>query len=215
MPFSWMLLYLQLFIFALQFIPMVGFITIKFALWLPNDPLLTMMPTGSRTDVFIPSFHIFQLLSYHLLNTSILMLALNLFGLYTCATILEDRWGEKRFLFFYIVCAFGDGILQLLVSALTHSGGFVFGAAGPLFGALMAVWLLHRDEPIEPPWLPKMQVTSFVIGLAVMHLILAKGSQSFLVQIVHLISGALFGWLLLSYWRWKEPLYDHHDDEDE
>jgi len=212
MPFSWMLLYAHIFFFVSQFIPFFGLISLKFGLWLPYGDFVRQ---SGRASVFDPDFSVFQILTYSLLHPSFFMLLFSLLGIYTCAQILENHWGEKRFLFFYIICASGDALLQLLISALTRTNGFVFGAAGPMFGMLMAMILLHRDEQIDPPWLPKMQVMTFVIGLTVITLLIGKGPQSFLVQLVHLISGALFGWLLLTYWRWKEPLSeDTHDDED-
>jgi len=211
MPFSWMLLYLQLFLFVAQFIPFFGFVLFKAWMWLPYGPQIPR--SGGRGDVLLPDFSIFQILSYSLFNTGFFMLLFNLFGIYTCSRILEEHWGEKRFLYFYMICALGDGLLQLLMSALTRTGGFVMGSAGPMFGMLMAMILLHRDEQIDPPWLPKMQVMTFVIGLAVMTLLIGKGAQSFLVQFTHLISGALFGWLMLTYWRKKEPLYEDNYDE--
>jgi len=183
-------------------------------MWLPFGTSFTR--TGRGSDVFLPDFSIFQILSYSFFNPSFFMLLFNLIGIYTCAQILENHWGEKRFLFFYLACALGDGLLQLLIGALSRSSGFVMGAAGPMFGLLMAMVLLHRDKEIDPPWLPKMQVMTFVIGLGVITLLIGKGPQTFLVQFVHLISGALFGWLLLTYWRWKDPLPEniYGDEED-
>jgi len=208
-----MLLYIQVFFFVAQFIPFFGFVTIKFGMWLPYGS--TIVRSSGRASVFDPDFSIFQLLTYSLLNPDLFMLLFNLLGIYTCAQILENHWGEKRFFFFYIICVLGDALLQLLMSALTRTGGFVFGSAGPMFGLLMAMMLLHRDKRIDPPWLPNMQVTTFVIGLALMTLLIGKGAQSFLVQFTHLVSGALFGWLMLTYWRKKEPLYeDNYDEED-
>jgi len=214
MPFSWMLLYLQLFLFVAQFIPGFGLIIFKCWMWLPYGPQIPM--SGTRMDVLLPKFSIFQILSYSLFNPSFFMLLFNLLGIYTCARIVENHWGEKRFFFFYLVCATGDALLQLLIAALTGSNGYVVGSAGPMFGLLMAMMLLHRDEQIDPPWLPKMPVMTFVIGLAIIALLLGKGVQSFRVQFIHLISGALFGWLMLTYWRHKDPLPDnvYGDEED-
>jgi len=214
MPFSWMLLYLHVFMFVAQFIPTFGLVLTKCWLWLPFG--ISFTRTGGRSDIFLPDFSVFQLLSYSFFHPGFFMLLFNLLGIYTCARILEEHWGEKRFLLFYLVCALGDGLLQLLIAALSRSSGFVMGAAGPMFGLLMAMALLHRDKEIDPPWLPKMPVMVFMIGLGVLMLLIGKGPQSFSVQFVHLISGALFGWLVLSYWRWKDPLPENiYGDEEE
>jgi len=206
MPFSWMILYVQLFLYAITFIPFMGIIVGTCALWLPFGP---------EGESFF-KFHILQLFSYSFVHGGLLSLSCNLFGIYTCTQVLEYLWGEKRFLFFYIVCATGTGLVQLLVSWLTKTGGMVMGSAGPMFGALTALILLDPDARIDPPWLPKMQITTFALGLTLITLLIGRYYAPFLIYMTHILSGALIAWLLLSYWRWKEPLFaDNTRDEEE
>lgn len=45
----------------------------------------------------------------------------NMYGLFMFGSILEDVWGPKRFLTFYIVCGIGAGLCHLGVTGLEHA----------------------------------------------------------------------------------------------
>jgi membrane associated rhomboid family serine protease len=45
----------------------------------------------------------------------------NMFGLWMFGTILEQHWGAKRFLNFYIICGIGAGLAHLLVLQYEHT----------------------------------------------------------------------------------------------
>lgn len=42
----------------------------------------------------------------------------NMFGLYMFGTVLENRWGPKRFLTFYLICGLGAGLCHLGVMGI-------------------------------------------------------------------------------------------------
>ncbi len=69
-------------------------------------------------------FNPFQLISYMFLHgffpygsleSSFSHLFFNMFGLYMFGSILEYKWGSKRFLIYYIVTGIGAGIIQQVV----------------------------------------------------------------------------------------------------
>jgi membrane associated rhomboid family serine protease len=45
----------------------------------------------------------------------------NMFGLWMFGSILEQQWGAKRFLNFYIICGIGAGLAHLLILNYEHS----------------------------------------------------------------------------------------------
>lgn len=53
----------------------------------------------------------------------------NMFTLYMFGRILEQVWGGKRFLFFYIVCGLGAGLVQQGVWELTWKSDYISGIA--------------------------------------------------------------------------------------
>lgn len=60
-----------------------------------------------HSDHFLP----FQYFTYMFLHGSTLHLLSNMFGLFIFGPLLEQFWGPKRFLIFYIVTGLGAGIL--------------------------------------------------------------------------------------------------------
>ena len=62
-----------------------------------------------------PKFHYFQFITYMFLHGSLMHLFFNMFGLYMFGSILERLWGGPRFLFFFILCGIGGGILHEVI----------------------------------------------------------------------------------------------------
>lgn len=59
-----------------------------------------------------------QLITYMFMHGGIAHLFFNMFALFMFGKILEQVWGPKRFLIYYMVTGIGAGIIQLLVSEL-------------------------------------------------------------------------------------------------
>lgn len=64
-----------------------------------------LFPIGSQF------FYPWQLLTYMFLHAGWMHLISNMFGLISFGPLLEQRWGGQRFLFFWLVCGFGAGLL--------------------------------------------------------------------------------------------------------
>ena len=58
------------------------------------------------------NFHYFQIISYLFVHANFMHLLMNMFGLYMFGSILEKIWGGQRFLFFYLFCGVGAGLLH-------------------------------------------------------------------------------------------------------
>ena len=57
-------------------------------------------------------FHIYQLFTYMFMHGGWEHIILNMFMLWMFGMVVEQTWGSKRFLFYYIVCGIGAGIMQ-------------------------------------------------------------------------------------------------------
>jgi len=89
---------------------------------------------------------------------------MNMFALYMFGTQLEQLWGPRRFLRFYVLCGVGAGLLIAFCNWIFDerlSGG-TLGASGAVFGVLTAyallwpnrqVMLLFPPVPIKAIWL--------------------------------------------------------------
>jgi membrane associated rhomboid family serine protease len=79
-----------------------------------------------------------RLITYQFLHADIWHLTYNMLGLYFFGTTLEQHWGGKRLLGFYLFCGIVGGILFLLLAP--HVAGFplLIGASGAVLGLLAA-----------------------------------------------------------------------------
>jgi len=160
-------------------------------------------------------FRPWQLVSHMFMHANFNHLLFNMFALYMFGTALESYWGGKRFLKFYFICGFGAlilylGVLYLEVSAfdpLTYRAFIerpypMMGASGAIFGLLAGYGMMFPESKIMlliPP-IP-MKAKYFVIIYAVIELIFGiSGIQTGVAHFAHL-GGALFGALLIIYWR--------------
>lgn len=66
------------------------------------------------SDLFRPH----QLLTYMFMHGNFNHLFFNMFALWMFGRILENVWGQKRFLTYYIITGIGAGIIQLIVTEL-------------------------------------------------------------------------------------------------
>ncbi len=151
-------------------------------------------------------FQPWQLLTYGFLHGSFGHLFFNMLALFMFGAALEQTWGEKRFLTYYLVCVGGAGLCQLLVAAMTGGGAPVLGASGGVFGLLMAYGMLFPNQRVMLMFPPiPMKARTFVIVFGVMELVLGMtGWQPGVAHFAHL-GGMLFGWLLIRYWRGQPP----------
>lgn len=61
--------------------------------------------------------HMFMHGNYQDLNATILHLFSNMFALWMFGSVLENLWGAKRFLSFYLICGLGAAVLHMAVVA--------------------------------------------------------------------------------------------------
>jgi membrane associated rhomboid family serine protease len=74
----------------------------------------------------------------------------NMFALWMFGGQLEQLWGTRRFLRFYLTCGVGAGLVILLWNSLIPSnfGVPTLGASGAIYGVLMAFSLTWPDRTI-------------------------------------------------------------------
>ena len=143
------------------------------------------------------------LLSMHLIFN---MIALFFFG-----PPLEALWGPKKFLFYYLFTGFGALALHLIVNwieinYMNGQPGAMLGASGAVFG-LLAGFAMHYPNAIISLIFPPISLKAkyFVLIYAGLELFLGLGRFSTGIAHFAHLGGALFGLLLILYWR-KYPM---------
>jgi membrane associated rhomboid family serine protease len=68
-----------------------------------------------------PDFKPHQFITYLFMHGNIQHIFFNMFGLYIFGQVLEQTWGPKRFLIFYVLTGLGAALAQLIVIYFTSS----------------------------------------------------------------------------------------------
>lgn len=63
------------------------------------------------------NFNVAQFITYQFMHHGFTHLFFNMFAVWMFGRILEQVWGPKRFLFYYLICGIGAGLIQQLVMA--------------------------------------------------------------------------------------------------
>ncbi len=119
---------------------------------------------------------------------------------------LEQTWGEKRFLLYYLVCVAGAGVCQLLVGTLLENPATVLGASGGVFGLLLA-YRHAVPEPAGDAAVPADPDEGAHLRDPVWRGRTGAGHDRWQPGVAHFahLGGMLFGWLLIRYWRGQPP----------
>lgn len=168
-------------------------------------------------------FRIYQIITYMFMHANFGHLFFNMFALWMFGNTLENIWGSKRFLLFYMVCGIGAGLCQELVQyieyvsklsayATVNTGSQIIpmaaylnmmntvGASGAIYGLLLAFGMMFPDSRIYLYFLFPIKAKWFVIGYAVLELIMGIGGADNVAHFAHL-GGMLFGLILILYWK--------------
>ena len=65
-------------------------------------------------------FHIYQFISYMFLHGSFSHIFFNMFALWMFGAVVERVWGPKKFLFYYISCGIGAGLIQEVAQYINY-----------------------------------------------------------------------------------------------
>ncbi|WP_303298830.1 rhomboid family intramembrane serine protease [Phocaeicola coprophilus] len=173
-------------------------------------------------------FNLSQLISYMFMHANFQHIFFNMFAVWMFGRVLEQVWGPKRFLTYYLICGIGAGLIQELVQYLEYAftlsnydsvnlgiaGGIIpmeeylnmmttVGASGAVYGILLAFGMLFPNSQMFIFPLPfPIKAKYFVVGYAVLELFLGLGGGDGVAHFAHL-GGMLFGLILIIYWRKK------------
>ena len=70
--------------------------------------------------VLSEDFNAAQLITYMFMHGGWTHIFFNMFAVWMFGSVLEQVWGAKRFLFYYLVCGIGAGLVQELVTGIRY-----------------------------------------------------------------------------------------------
>lgn len=180
-------------------------------------------------------FRIWQFFTYMFMHGGFTHILMNMFMLWMFGMVVENVWGPKKFLFYYIVCGVGAGLCQelaqygtYLVEGLANFDSVrvgttvlpmdvylnmmnTVGASGAIYGVLLAFGMLFPEErmfiiPIPVP----IKAKWIIMGSIVVELFSAIGTSNDGVAHLAHLGGMLFGFILIRYWK-KHPYSGYGD----
>src|SRR3954453_22592987 len=194
---------------------------------------ITIGPAIRLEDIFAlhtwqsPYFKPWQFLTHMFMHGGWDHLFFNMFALWMFGSILENVWGPKRFLTFYIICGLGAALCHMVVlyfntqnligdynslslmEQQTYAAKFyrqlnepTLGASGAIFGCLAAFGYLFPNTYIYLYFFFPIKAKWFVILYAGFELVMAvqnTGGDN-VAHVAHL-GGALAGFLMVYFWN--------------
>ena len=187
----------------------------------------------SFNDVFAlhtfqsPLFKPWQFITHMFMHGSLAHIFGNMLALWMFGAILENLWGPKRFLIFYLVCGLGAALCHMIVlyvetqhllqqyNVLNYAEQQAYrdrvfaiideptlGASGAVFGCLAAFGFLFPNTYIYLYFLFPIKAKWFVIMYAAFELINAvqNSAGDNVAHVAHL-GGALVGFILVYFWN--------------
>ncbi len=183
-----------------------------------------------------PFFEVWQPITYMFMHGGVAHLFFNMFGLFMFGGVLEQRWGQKKFINFYLITGLGALALQWGVQAFEvyQITGRIFndlnvvganpdlraiysspmvGASGAIFGVLTAFAVLYPNVELMLMFIPfPIKAKYFIPIYIVIELFLgvARIQGDSVAHFAHL-GGALIGFILVKLWKDKDRFYDYYE----
>ncbi|MBU2445370.1 MAG: rhomboid family intramembrane serine protease [Bacteroidetes bacterium] len=154
-----------------------------------------------------------QLISFQFMHASFTHILFNMLYLWMFGMELENAWGSKKFLIYYLTCGIGAGLTQLFgpiilplfyslldvvgitsllgLSPFNLSVGPTVGASGGVYGVLMAFALMFPNRPIYLYFFIPIPA-KYLIGFMILIEFFSVGDKSFTAHLAH-IGGAVIG----------------------
>lgn len=173
-----------------------------------------------------PDFKTYQLVTYMFMHGGFTHIFFNMFMLWMFGSVVENMWGAKRYLFYYIFCGVGAGICQefaqyiqymsndLANYQMINTGSAVIpvsqylnlwttvGASGALYALLLSFGMMFPNERMFIiPFPFPIKAKWMVIGSIVVEFLLAQVNGGDGVAHMAHLGGMAFGFLLILHWR--------------
>ena len=148
-------------------------------------------------------FNVAQLISYMFLHANFQHIFFNMFAVWMFGRVLEQVWGPKRFLTYYLICGIGAGLIQEVVQYIEYATVLSnYDSVQTPFGIIPMSEYLNQMTTFVFPLPVPIKAKYFVLGYAALELVLGITGGDGIAHFAHL-GGMLFGLILILYWKKK------------
>ena len=172
-------------------------------------------------------FHPFQFITYVFMHGSFEHLFFNMFALWMFGSVIENYWGGRKYLLYYLMTGIGAAMthyivlnhqLQALIPTIDEENldyilslPNIVGASGSIYGLLLAFGMLFPNDRIYLYFLFPIKAKWFVLIFGLLELFSGiTGTADGVAHFAHL-GGMVFGIMLILLWRRRERMqaYDY------
>jgi membrane associated rhomboid family serine protease len=167
---------------------------------------------GLSTQNVVTKFFIWEPFTYMFLHSqNIFHILLNMLTLWWMGSELQQRWGDRFFLIYYLVSGAGAGVLYVLTKTLYYILVYqrlpddpvsVVGASGAVFGLMLAYGILFGDRVLLFMFIFPMKARVMVMILAAIQVLtlLQNGIDGGGVSNLAHLGGFVSGYVFLVLW---------------
>lgn len=160
--------------------------------WFALNPIGGVDPAGNSFN-----FQIWQLITYQFMHGGFSHILFNMFGLWMFGMEIENTWGSKKFLYYYLLSGIGAGLAHLFISPLLGGGyAYTIGASGAVYGVLIAFALMFPNRYIFLYFFIPIKAKYLITFLIIMEFMLVDSANSGVAHLAHL-GGALTGFIFI------------------
>jgi membrane associated rhomboid family serine protease len=151
------------------------------------------------------SLQLWRVITYQFLHGGFVHIFFNMLGLYFFGPMLEQLWGSRRFLIFYLVCGAMGGIFYPLLARIGWlAAGPMIGASGAILGIIAAAAILFPNSIVLLWAVFPMRLWVLAVLLAFINILNLLGGQNAGGDVAHLAGMAAgAGYVLLQPWQNK------------
>jgi membrane associated rhomboid family serine protease len=155
--------------------------------------LLALSPETAIRNLFV-----WQVFTYMFVHFATMHVLFNMLGLWFFGMPIEQSWGMRRFLKFYLLCGVAAGVCVLVANMLFGEWRVAtIGASGAIFGVLVAFGILFPDTIILMFFLFPMRAKYAVMIYVAVELLATLGPNTGVSTVAHL-GGAAFAYLYIK-----------------
>ena len=164
------------------------------------DWMKPLMIGWFSVDQAVYGGQVWRFVTYQFLHGGFMHLLFNMIGLYFFGPLMEQWWGSKRFLVFYLLCGIAGALpmILLVVTGVFPQEVVLVGASGAIYGVLIGAATLFPNQRVQlliPPIPMSLRTMAFVF-LAISFLSVIAGSNDG-GNAAHL-AGAALGFFLVK-----------------